>query len=79
MSIYEHFRPDEVVFVDKVLEWKQAAEYHQVKLTDFLDPRQQQIVTMVIGQGDIAVQFDGVNVFTQSVKEHSFIRLSSSK
>lgn len=59
MSIYEHFRPDEVVFVDKVLEWKQAAEYHQVKLTDFLDPRQQQIVTMVIGQGDIAVQFDG--------------------
>ena len=51
MSIYEHFRPDEVVFVDKVLEWKRAAEYHQVKLTDFLDPRQQQIVTMVIGQG----------------------------
>ena len=59
MSIYEHFRPDEVVFVDKVLEWKRAAEYHQVKLTDFLDPRQQQIVTTVIGQGDVAVQFDG--------------------
>ena len=51
MSIYEHFRPDEVVFVDKVLEWKRAAEYHQVKLTDFLDPRQQQIVTMVISKG----------------------------
>ncbi|HDR7631446.1 TPA: RNA-binding protein [Bacillus mycoides] len=59
MSIYEHFRPDEEVFVDKVLEWKQAAEYHQVKLTDFLDPRQQQIVSMVIGQGDVAVRFDG--------------------
>ncbi|EJQ14428.1 RNA-binding protein [Bacillus cereus] len=59
MSIYEHFRPDEVVFVDKVLEWKQAAEYHQVKLTDFLDPRQQQIVSMVIGQGEVAVRFDG--------------------
>ncbi|MGQ0416897.1 RNA-binding protein, partial [Bacillus sp. HC-TM] len=27
MSIYEHFRPDEEVFVDKVLEWKRAAEY----------------------------------------------------
>ena len=52
MSIYEHFRPDEVVFVDKVLEWKQAAEYHQVKLTDFLDPRQQQIVNeQLIGKG----------------------------
>ncbi|GLV61939.1 RNA-binding protein S4 [Bacillus mycoides] len=59
MSIYEHFRPDEEVFVDKVLEWKQAAEYHQVKLTDFLDPRQQQIVSMVIGQGEVAVRFDG--------------------
>lgn len=59
MSIYEHFRPDEVVFVDKVLEWKQAAEYHQVKLTDFLDPRQQQIVSMVIGQGEVSVRFDG--------------------
>ncbi|PGU58688.1 RNA-binding protein [Bacillus cereus] len=59
MSIYEHFRPDEVVFVDKVLEWKQAAEYHQVKLTDFLDPRQQQIVSMVIGQGEVAIRFDG--------------------
>ncbi|MEH7456828.1 RNA-binding protein [Bacillus sp. JJ1127] len=61
MSIYEHFRPDEAVFVDKVLEWKQVAEeYHQVKLTDFLDPRQQQIVATVIGhQGDVALQFGG--------------------
>ena len=58
MSIYEHFRPDEEVFVDKVLEWKRTAEYHQVKLTDFLDPRQQQIVSMVIGQGDFPLQFD---------------------
>lgn len=59
MSIYEHFRPDEEVFVDKVLEWKQAAEeYHQVKLTDFLDPRQQQIATMVIGnQGMLLCSF----------------------
>ena len=73
MSIYEHFRPDEVVFVDKVLEWKQAAEYHQVKLTDFLDPRQQQIVTMVIGQGILLYSLM-VQRLTQSVKEHSFIR-----
>ena len=67
MSIYEHFRPDEVVFVDKVLEWKQAAEYHQVKLTDFLDPRQQQIVTMVIGQGILLYSLM-VQRLVQSVK-----------
>ena len=78
MSIYEHFRPDEEVFVDKVLEWKRAAEYHQVKLTDFLDPRQQQIVSMVIGQGDVAVQLV-VQRLMQSVKEHLFIRLSRIK
>ena len=78
MSIYEHFRPDEVVFVDKVLEWKRAAEYHQVKLTDFLDPRQQQIVTMVIGQGMLLYNLM-VQRLKQSAKEHSFIRLSSNK
>ena len=73
MSIYEHFRPDEEVFVDKVLEWKRAAEYHQVKLTDFLDAEQQQIVSMVIGQGDVAVQLV-VQRLMQSVKEHLFIQ-----
>ena len=58
MSIYEHFRPDEVVFVDKVLEWKQAAEYHQVKLTDF---RSKTTTNCHYGNRtrDIAVQFDG--------------------
>ncbi|WP_459499781.1 YlmH family RNA-binding protein [Bacillus sp. C1] len=61
MSIYEHFRPEEAVFVDKALEWKQVAEeYHQVKLTDFLDPRQQQIVAMIVGnQGDATLWFYG--------------------
>ncbi|MCP8970229.1 RNA-binding protein [Ectobacillus ponti] len=61
MSIYDHFRPEEAVFVDKVLEWKDAAEhYHKVKLTDFLDPREQQIISMLIGaQADAAVAFSG--------------------
>lgn len=61
MSIYEHFRQEEAIFVDKILEWKSAAEeYHQVKRTEFLDPRQQQILTTVIGQhGDAAFQLYG--------------------
>lgn len=61
MSVYEHFRQEEAVFVDKVLEWKSAAEeYHQVKRTEFLDPRQQQILATVIGQhGDVAFQLYG--------------------
>ncbi|WP_028398933.1 RNA-binding protein [Ectobacillus panaciterrae] len=61
MSIYDHFRPEEAVFVDKVAEWKEGAEfYHKTKLTDFLDPREQQIITSLIGShSDVSVQFYG--------------------
>lgn len=63
MSLYHHFRIDEYDFVDKVLEWKSQVEItHQVKLTDFLDPREQFILTSVIGQsGDVRVSFFGGN------------------
>ncbi|MBO9130248.1 RNA-binding protein [Bacillus sp. 165] len=62
MSIYDHFRPEEAVFVDKVKEWKEYAEhYHKIKLTDFLDPREQQIIKLVIGtHADVSVHFYGV-------------------
>ncbi|WP_416826927.1 RNA-binding protein [Ectobacillus polymachus] len=61
MSIYEHFRPEEAIFVDKVLEWKEAAEfYHNSKLTDFLDPREQNIIRSVVGNdSEVAVNFYG--------------------
>ncbi len=61
MSIYDHFREEEAVFVDKVMEWKEAAEhYHKTKLTDFLDPREQQIIKLVIGtHADVSVHFYG--------------------
>jgi RNA-binding protein YlmH len=61
MSIYDHFRPEEAVFVDKVMEWKEGAEfYHKTKLTDFLDPREQQIIASIIGNHpDVSVHFYG--------------------
>ncbi|MEY8751340.1 RNA-binding protein [Alkalicoccobacillus gibsonii] len=53
MSIYDHFRPEERPFIDQVLTWKENAEIrHQDKMTDFLDPRQQDIVRSLIGQQD---------------------------
>jgi len=45
-ALYAHFHPDEHHFVDKAWEWiEQANEYHRVKRTDFLDPRQAFILT----------------------------------
>jgi len=42
---HQHYRPNERVFADRVLEWlERAAERHTAKVTDFLDPRQTQIL-----------------------------------
>lgn len=50
MSLYDHFRPEERPFIDQVLTWKENTEIrHQDKMTDFLDPRQQDIVRSLIG------------------------------
>ncbi|MFB6466563.1 RNA-binding protein [Cytobacillus sp. Hz8] len=52
MNIYQHFRPEERDFIDSVLQWKDDVENtFAPKLTDFLDPRQQHIVKLIIGQG----------------------------
>ncbi|MGV3488605.1 MAG: RNA-binding protein [Tuberibacillus sp.] len=59
--IHQHFREDERPFVDRVLEWKARAEdrYTSVR-TDFLDPRQQEIVRSIIGRSnEIKVTFSG--------------------
>ncbi|WP_174613175.1 RNA-binding protein [Virgibacillus ihumii] len=64
MEIYQHFREEEQPFIDKVLSWiEQVERSYQVKLTDFLDPREQQIVEMLIGTtgGDIKMYKQGGN------------------
>lgn len=61
MSIYQHFREDERPFIDSVLEWKeQVAIRHTNKTTDFLDPREQDILLALIGkQDEVRVSFFG--------------------
>lgn len=62
MSIYQHYRQEEHSFVDQVLTWKEQVEiYFTAQLTDFLDPRERQIVKTVIGEAneEIKVSFDG--------------------
>lgn len=59
MSIYQHFRPDEKNFIDQVLEWKNYVETsYSPKLTDFLDPREQTILTTILGK-TIPYEFHG--------------------
>lgn len=59
-NIYSHFHPDEHRFVDKAAEWVERAEQHSVKLTDFLDPRQQFILTTLVHRSsDVQVRFEG--------------------
>lgn len=60
-DIYEHFRPEERMFVDRAWEWiVGAGEYHEVKLTDFLDPRQCFILESLARRNlDVIVRQDG--------------------
>ncbi|MFC0214172.1 RNA-binding protein [Paenibacillus chartarius] len=56
-----HFHPDEHHFVDKALDWiERAADNHQVRRTDFLDPRQAFILeTLANRNPDVQVRLDG--------------------
>jgi RNA-binding protein YlmH len=53
MSIYQHFRPEEQPFIDQILEWrKMVLDQYTIKLTDFVDPREQYIIESLIGSND---------------------------
>jgi len=61
MSIYNHFRPEERVLVERCFEWAEwAEERSQTTVTNFLDPREQKVLQSIINshQG-IKVNFFG--------------------
>ncbi|MNW29389.1 hypothetical protein D3C74_62430 [compost metagenome] len=61
LDVYDHFRPEERPFVDRAWEWiVNAGQYHEVKLSDFLDPRQCSIVESLANRHpDVVVRLDG--------------------
>lgn len=61
MNIYQHFRPEERDFIDQVLNWRSQVENQfSPKLTDFLDPREQQILKIIVGEnGGVKYSFFG--------------------
>ncbi|MFC4387330.1 RNA-binding protein [Gracilibacillus marinus] len=53
MDIYQHFRKEEEPFIDQVISWRsQVTNRYEVKLTDFLHPREQHIFENVIGNDE---------------------------
>mgnify|MGYP001347472213 CR=1 FL=1 len=60
-ELYQHFHPSEKSFIDKADEWLQKAAYdHQVKRTDFLDPRQAFILSALANRYDaVQVTYEG--------------------
>ena len=53
MNIYQHFRDDEQIFIDQVLDWVgQVENYYAPYLTPFLNPRELFIVQSLVGQYD---------------------------
>ncbi|PLT34285.1 RNA-binding protein [Bacillus sp. V5-8f] len=64
MSIYQHFRPEEKEFIDQALNWiGQARNQYAPKLTDFLDPRAQQILRTLLGNDEeISIYMFGVSM-----------------
>ncbi|MBA2874067.1 YlmH family RNA-binding protein [Thermaerobacillus caldiproteolyticus] len=67
MNLYQHFRKEEHHFIDQVLEWREAVKTQYCpKLTDFLDPREQEIVRLVIGHDeDVNISFFGGASFVE--------------
>lgn len=61
MSIFEHFRPEEKPFVEKIMEWAEmVSQRKDERLTHFLDPREQFILQAIVGRhSDIEVYFFG--------------------
>ncbi|QDI90590.1 RNA-binding protein [Salicibibacter halophilus] len=61
MEIYQHFRKEELPFIQQVEDWKShVGTMYEAKLSGFLDPREREIVTAVVGADEtVHVAFFG--------------------
>lgn len=66
--MYQHYRREEHPFIDQVLSWKDIIERtFERRVTDFLNPREQLIVTQLIGETneDFTLRFFGGGSYTE--------------
>ena len=73
MSIYQHFRPEEKEFIDQVINIRNYVENtYAPKLTDFLDPREQIILSQIIGNNQ-EVKFQLFGGYEQAERKRALI------
>lgn len=74
MDIYQHFRLEEHAFIDQAVSWKEMVELrHQLLLTDFLDPREQQILANVIGKTNEEIQLSFLGGLKKTERKRAII------
>jgi RNA-binding protein YlmH len=66
-ELYQHFRKEEHAFIDQARAWKTQVELtYSLKLTDFLDPREQFILKSVFGStSESKLSFSGGQDFAE--------------
>lgn len=71
--LIQHFRKDEQPFIERVIGWQREVEDRFApRLSDFLDPREQFIVTSIIRQSDdFTVYTEGI--FQEAERKRLFI------
>ena len=72
-GVYQHFRPSERVFIDKVTDWlEKVSDTYSIVVTDFLNPRQCFILKTVVN----GYNKDDLQVFTSaSIVETEYVKL----
>lgn len=71
--LIQHFRKDEQSFIEQVIGWQREVEdRYAPRLTDFLDPRQRFIVSVVIGQSEGLI-VEAAGVFEEAERERVLI------
>lgn len=74
MSIYQHFRKHEHPFVDQVMSWvEQVERNYTAYVTDFLDPRQRQILGSLIGTANETIQFAFFGGYEKAERQRAII------
>lgn len=59
-QLFQHFRKEEQPFIEQVEDWlRQVDDYYTPYVTDFLNPRERQIVETLTNRSSLFVQADG--------------------
>lgn len=72
-NVYQHFRKEEIPFIDSVAEWVREVEDQYIPvLTNFLDPRQYYILESIIGK-NMDIKLYSFGGYEASERNRAFI------